>query len=227
MSAYSVVDWVGKRKNIIFVGESGSGKSELSVHLALELAEQKAEKVHLFDMDQTRPLFRSRALRRVLEGAGVECHAAPQVLDTPTMADGVRHCLLDEGCYTILDVGGNAGGARLIGGLSSCFSGEDTVVGYLVNPYRPWDEEICATGEAVLRAAHIRTAQVIAGPSLGRTTSAEEFMEGLGRLARMEGVFEETAFAVVMDTLYEEVKERSPLPLVPIHLYMRYPWEEE
>ena len=37
----------------------------------------------------------------------------------------------------------------------------------------------------------------------------------------------EIEFAVVMDSLYEEVKEDSPLPLFPIHLYLSYPWNSD
>lgn len=43
----------------VFLGEAGCGKSELAVHLALSLA-GKGREVHFFDLDQTKPLMRSR-----------------------------------------------------------------------------------------------------------------------------------------------------------------------
>lgn len=229
MSEYSVTDWTGKRKNIVFIGESGCGKSELSIHFALELAKQKKGEVHLFDMDQTKPLFRARDLWPVLERAGVKCHAAPQILDTPTVADGIMHFLDDAKSYVILDVGGNETGARLIGGLASKLSGENTAVGYLVNPYRPWSKDISSMNHsmaAILAAARISDIQVIASPSLGRKTTAAEFIEGIRRLLSLEERYGKAEFAVVMDSLYETVRADSLLPLIPIHLYMKYPWEE-
>ena len=57
-------------------------------------------------------------------------------------------------------------------------------------------------------AARISSIHVIASPSLGRT-------------------YVEVEFAVVMESLYESVKEASPFLLLPIHLYMRYPWEDD
>ena len=230
MNTYSVSEWMGHRKNIVLVGESGCGKSEAAVNFALALAEQKKKEVHLFDMDQTKPLFRSRDARKVLEDNGVICHGEPQLLDTPVMAGGVRHCLEDRDCYVVLDAGGNAVGARLIGWLSPCLDREDTAAGYLVNPYRPWSRDIRtidAVLTEVLRAARISAFHVIASPGLGQKTTASEFLEGCGRLVRTLGQYVEIEFAVVMDSLYEEVKEDSPLPLLPIHLYLSYPWNSD
>ena len=64
--------WEGllRQRNIVFLGEAGCGKSELAVHLALELAGQGRE-VHFFDLDQTKPLMRSRDVESLLESAGV------------------------------------------------------------------------------------------------------------------------------------------------------------
>lgn len=59
-----------RQNNIVFLGEAGCGKSELAVHLALELARQVRE-VHFFDLDQTKPLMRSRDAEGLLEKAGV------------------------------------------------------------------------------------------------------------------------------------------------------------
>ena len=230
MSEYSVIDWIGKRKNMIFDGESGCGKSETALHFAFALAGQKTKAVHLFDMDQTKPLFRSRDVRQELTEAGVVCHDAPQVLDTPTMSGGVCHFLCDEDSYVILDVGGNEAGARLIGGLAPYFSRPDTAVLYLINPYRPWSKDVYSIDRVMTEircAARISSIHVIASPSLGRKTSASEFLEGCSRLIQMAGTYVEVEFAVVMESLYESVKEASPFLLLPIHLYMRYPWEDD
>ena len=51
-----------KKKNFVLLGESGSGKSEIAVNLACVLSKQSPDgkEVHFFDLDQTKPLFRSR-----------------------------------------------------------------------------------------------------------------------------------------------------------------------
>ena len=55
----------------VFLGEAGCGKSELAVHLALSLA-GKGREVHFFDLDQTKPLMRSRDAAALLEAYGIE-----------------------------------------------------------------------------------------------------------------------------------------------------------
>ena len=79
----------------------------------------------------------------------------------------------------------------------------------------------------IRRAARIPSVHVIASPNLGRTTSASEFLEGCDRLIRMVGEYVEVEFAVVMEALYESVKEASPFLLLPIRLRMKYPWDDE
>lgn len=53
----------------VFLGEAGCGKSELAVQWALTAAERGRD-VHFFDLDQTKPLLRSRDAAALLEGAG-------------------------------------------------------------------------------------------------------------------------------------------------------------
>ena len=72
-----------RQLHTVFLGEAGCGKSELAVHLALELAEQGRE-VHFFDLDQTKPLMRSRDAEALLTGAGITVHFQQQYADAPT-----------------------------------------------------------------------------------------------------------------------------------------------
>ena len=99
----------------VFLGEAGCGKSELAVQWALTAAERRRD-VHFFDLDQTKPLLRSRDAAALLEGAGVTVHFEQQCADAPTQVGGLVPLLLDKSKSVILDVGGNDTGARLIGG---------------------------------------------------------------------------------------------------------------
>ena len=53
-------DVLKEKKNFLFIGEAGSGKSEIVLNVAAKLARETGKKVDLFDMDQTKPLYRSR-----------------------------------------------------------------------------------------------------------------------------------------------------------------------
>ena len=85
-----------RQPHTVFLGEAGCGKSELAVHLALELAEQGRE-VHFFDLDQTKPLMRSRDAEALLTGAGITVHFQQQCADAPTQVGGLVPLLTDAG----------------------------------------------------------------------------------------------------------------------------------
>ena len=119
----------GKR-NFVFLGEAGCGKSELAVNLACRLA-AAGESVHLFDLDMTKPLFRTRDLGDALEKAGVDLHYEEQFMDAPTVSGGVMRLLRDQGACTVLDVGGDYIGARSIGGYAPLLERPETAVYYL------------------------------------------------------------------------------------------------
>ena len=125
------------KKNIVFLGEAGSGKRELALDLALNLARENRNVV-LFDMDQTKPLFRSRDLQAALKEKGIAVHYEEQKADAPTMVGGVVPHLTDPEKRVVLDVGGGEMGARFIGGIAQFVNAENTIVFCVINPYRPW-----------------------------------------------------------------------------------------
>jgi len=218
----------GKR-NFVFLGEAGCGKSEIAMELALHLAQTPGRAVHFFDMDQTKPLFRSRDARRLLEEKGVVFHYEEQKADAPTQVGGVTPLLLDPEAFVVMDVGGSDTGARLIGGFSHLTGRDNTAVFYVVNAYRPWSGDILAidgTLSAILKAARLRQVRFIANPNLGICTTATDFLKGLEKTVDMISPYANVEAACVRDTLYEAVRGASNLPLLPVHLRLTYPWEQ-
>lgn len=61
-SVSSLLDMTSS-SNVVFLGEAGSGKSEIALNFAQALAELGGKPVHFFDLDMTKPLFRSRDRR--------------------------------------------------------------------------------------------------------------------------------------------------------------------
>ena len=106
-----------EKKNFVFIGEAGSGKSEIVLNIAHKLAEQTDKKVDLFDLDQTKPLYRSRDLQEAFAKDGVEIHFQEQFQDAPTAVGGVRTSLYGDG-YTLLDIGGGHQAAKFAGSYS-------------------------------------------------------------------------------------------------------------
>lgn len=224
-----LVEAVGEHSNYLFLGEAGCGKSELAVNLALNLAQEGNKPVHFFDLDMTKPLFRSRDVQKVLTDAGVTVHFQEQFYDAPTQVGGPNVLLRDENCYTILDVGGDHMGASAVGIYAPLLRRTDTEAMYVVNPYRPWStslEHIDGVLGQVLGASHLPLEQLrfVANPNLGVHTTREEICSGLAQLQETLGSVAEILFGCVWDELWPV--EYDALSLVPMHLYLTYPWEQ-
>ena len=224
-----LTDAVGDHSNYTFFGEAGCGKSEIAVNLALALACEGRRPVHFFDLDMTKPLFRSRDAAKTLTDAGVIVHFEEQFMDAPTLVGGPAVLLRDPGCYTILDAGGDYIGAWAVGVFAPLLRGEDTAVLYVVNSFRPWSMElkhIDGVLSQVLGAAHLplEALTFIGNPNLGVATTEADVREGLQRLRETLGDLVEIPFACVRQELWP--MEDAETPLAPIKLYFTYPWEQ-
>ena len=131
---------VGKT-NFILIGEAGCGKSEIALNLAKNLATKTDKQIHLFDMDMTKPLFRSRDLLESGELSEVTIHFEEQFYDAPTVVGGVRELLADPNSIVVMDVGGDDIGARSIGGFMLGANKNSLCVLYVLNYYRPFCQE--------------------------------------------------------------------------------------
>lgn len=220
----------GGQTNFVFIGEAGSGKSELAIHAALALLAEGDRPVHFFDLDMTKPLFRSRDLREQLEEAGICFHYEEQFMDAPTVVGGVNRLLREDGCYVVMDVGGDYMGARSIGGYAPLLNQEGTGIYYVINPYRPWSlsmENIDQVLAQILGVSHIQLERLhlIGNPNLGAITTAQDVVDGERRLLSTVGEFAQVEFLCVSQALCMEVEERLSLPVLSIALHLNYPWE--
>lgn len=217
--------------SFVFIGEAGCGKSEIAINLALTLAAQGEKEVHFYDLDMTKPLFRSRDQAKFLESRGVKVHFEEQFMDAPTLVGGVRKLLLDASVYTVLDVGGDYIGARSIGGYAPQLNRPDCAVFYVINPYRPWSmdiEHIDGVLGQTLGVSHVQLDQLrlVGNPNLGTATTAEDVLRGARELHNMVGQYREVEFTTVMEPLFDSVREKLDGEVFPIRLYLTYEWEQ-
>ncbi len=221
------VDEVMKEKtNFLFIGEAGSGKSEIVLNFAAKLAKDTDRKVDLFDMDQTKPLYRSRDMQQDFKELGVDIHYQDQFLDAPTAVGGVATSLLSDN-YTLLDIGGGSPAARMAGAYSHILKKENSVPIYIINPYRPWTKDLISidgTMSSILKAVNLDHIYILGNPNLGYHTTAEDVLEGLEKLdGLLEGIASVNSACVKSD-VYEEVKDKTDKFLLPIELYLTYEW---
>ncbi len=226
---FDIRSLIGDHVNFVFIGEAGSGKSEVSLNFARCLAALGDRPVHYFDLDMTKPLFRSRDVLNEIEAMGVLFHFEEQFMDAPTQVGGVNRLLRDPDCYVILDIGGDYIGARAIGGYAPQINRDQTIVYYVLNAYRPWSNDIDHIDETlakILGLSHIELGKLhmVNNPNNGLTTTEEEFLTGSRRMSGMVTPYIAVDFACVREDLLDRVETRSDVPVLPIHLYLTYEW---
>jgi len=220
----------GDCHSFVFIGEAGSGKSEIALNAALMLAGCGDKPVHFFDLDMTKPIFRSRDMSALLESRGVTVHYEEQYFDAPTLVGGIAQSLRDSDCYSVFDVGGDYIGARVLGGFSQYLNAGGSAVFYVVNSYRPWSadiEHIDAVLSQILGVSHIelRNLRFIGNPNLGAETTAEEFREGAELLRSMLESIVKIDFFCAREELLGELPE--DYGIMPLKLLMGYEWQQE
>lgn len=221
-------EFMRRGKNFVLIGEAGCGKSELALNLACRLA-AGVNAVRLFDLDMTKPLFRTRDLAQTLAEAGVCLHYEQQFMDAPTTVGGVRQSLLDPACRTVLDVGGDHIGARSIGGYAPLINRPDTLVCYLINPYRAWSLDLMhidgVLGQ-ILKVSHIPAEKlcIISNATLGPASTAAEAAQGIAWLQQMIGPYKPVEYHCVQQDLCRKMPPELKNRLLPLRLFLAYPW---
>lgn len=213
-------------KNYVFVGEAGCGKSELAINLALFLKEKNND-VHLFDLDQTKPLFRSRDVKTMIENADVHFHFQEQYYDAPTLVSGITEMLARKDVKCVLDVGGNDTGSRVIGGFSALINRADTVVYFVINPFRPWSKSentIAETLDSIMTASRLHSVRLICNPNIGYTTTRDDVMDGIHRMTSLIGTELSIDLVAVPESIISDVAIQCGHPVFPVRLFLQYPW---
>jgi len=215
----------------IIVGHYGSGKTEFSVNYAMQLSKIE-DNVALADLDVVNVYFRSREKAKQMEDAGIKVissqygHSAN--LDLPAVSAGVFGPLQDDTCHTILDVGGDSTGTRVLATFKQTivFKGYDMFL--VVNAYR----QDTSTKEGVMK--HIKEIQdqsgltitgLINNTHLLRETTLEDVIKGQ---ELVKSVSEETNIPIKYISAIEKVAQTIPSDfdgeIMPIKMYMREEW---
>lgn len=222
-------------KNFVFLGEAGCGKSELAINLAKLLLREGNLPVHMFDLDMTKPLFRSRDKAKDLEDQGIIFHFEEQFYDAPTSGGGVNVSLANKEQYSILDVGGDFIGARQIGAYAPFLNRDDTRIYYMINNYRPWSadiDHIDAVLGQTLGVSHLQLERIhiVANPNLGPSTSLDDVLWGYKQIDNMISPYKPIDFVCVEEGLCsgaEKALADKEVPILPITRNLAYPWDEK
>lgn len=173
------------KKITLITGHYGSGKTNLTVNLALRLAD-RGEKVSVIDFDIVNPYFRLADFASLFAQHGITLAAsiyANSSLDIPAITFDLERLAYEPG-YLLIDVGGDDAGAIGLGRYASALSGyaDDLDMWYVINRYRyltqtPADTlELMRDIESVSRLRHTG---IINNSNLGAETTPDTILSAL------------------------------------------------
>ena len=213
----------------IVTGHYGSGKTEFAVNLAFRLAEA-GNRVLLADLDIVNPYFCSREKKDALAAAGIRLIAsAMSGMDMPAINPEV-YALLESGVCGIMDVGGDAVGALVLGRYAAKIQQIEHEMLCVVNFNRP-ETNTVDKAEQYLRQIEYSAKLTVTGlvgntHLLGETTAGDVMRaaEKLDSLARRTGIA--VKYHAFDARLTGSVDLPEPLQF-PMRFYMGKPWESE
>ena len=221
------------RRMIVIAGHYGSGKTELAVSLAMELAQNQARqypRLAIVDLDVANPYFRSRERMDVLEAHGVSVygdtfHSTGATAELPALTAALRAPLEDEGCQTIIDLGGNDAGARVLRQFGKYFEGNEHELWAVVN-FRRYETLTVETArehvESIQNELHMPVTGLVNNTHLLRETTPEILREGYGKAKVLS---EEMGIPLLFTCYPAGIIQPEELdgiaPLRPLGLYMR------
>ncbi|MBQ6255291.1 MAG: ATP-binding protein [Clostridia bacterium] len=221
------------RRMIVIAGHYGSGKTELAVSLAMELAQAEGRaypRLAIVDLDVANPYFRSRERMDVLEAHGVSVygdtfHSTGATAELPALTAALRAPLEDEGCQTIIDLGGNDAGARVLRQFGKYFEGNEHELWAVVN-FRRYETLTVETArehvESIQNELRMPVTGLVNNTHLLRETTPEILREGCGKAKALS---EEMGIPLLFTCYPAGIIQPQELdgisPLRPLGLYMR------
>lgn len=221
--------WKDTSRLTVVVGHFGSGKTEFSVNLALELA--KDHPTALADLDVVDPYFRSRECKELFDSRGIQLISSSQNCvdaDVPSMPAEVMRLFDDERLYGVLDIGGDASGARVLARYRRRLKACGAEVICVVNANRPLTdtpEKAVSYVRSIEAAVGLPITGLVNNTHLCTETELEDILTGAKLLTE---VSKETGIPIVCHMASEalaQAAEQSVRPVFSIQVYMKKLWE--
>jgi hypothetical protein len=144
----------------IISGHYGSGKTEFAINYALELSKY-SKNIAIIDLDIVNPYFRTREKAEILEQKGIKVISSSighqSSLDIPALSAGIATPLQDKSFDVIIDLGGDAVGARVLGRYKKNIENQDYDMFGVVNCFRAQTQ----TADDVV--SHLRSIEQVTG----------------------------------------------------------------
>ena len=231
---------------VVIVGHYGVGKTNLALNLARSQRDSYLQTGRpftqtLIDLDIVNPYYRTSGFAKELVSSGIRLigpvHGS-STLDTPSLMPGVDAAILeaDESHPVIIDVGGDADGARALARFSRQIAVQhDHMVMYLVNSARP---EVATAECAIAILLEIETTSGVKATHIANNTHLKDHTTPeliLQSASYTQEIAQKTGLPVAFITApvacAAEVRNSLAhcgvhVPVLPVDIMVGNPWED-
>lgn len=220
-------------RTIIIVGGFGSGKTEIAVNLAKYLAQSETSPITIADLDLVNPYFRSREAMGEMEELGIKVltpRDGKYFADLPILLPEIKGAIDSTTGKLILDVGGDAQGARALGSLAGEFKTNAFEMLMVLNSRRPQTSDASGCLSTMSRievSSKLRFTGLIANSHMIDETDEEVIREGFllaESVSRSSGL--PLRFMTVRERLLDSLDTAQfDCAIFPLTRSMLKPWE--
>jgi len=219
----------------VIVGHYGSGKTEFSVNYAFKLADQ-GKKTAIVDLDIANPYFRSRERQKLLEEKGVRVYSNTFgydiTADLPAITSSIKTPLEDSECQTLVDVGGDDLGARILIQFEKYWKTGDCDLFCVVNANRPETSTVTGAMCHITRIQNetkLRITGLINNTHMLAETKTRDIIKGYRLCRELSAILSvPIKYNCCTEKLYEELYKKvnglKEFKLFKMNLYMRDQW---
>ncbi len=228
-------------KVIIFVGNFGSGKTEIAINYALKLAAHQKE-VTIIDLDVIKPYFRCRAATELMRLHGIRVvipSGEHRYADLPIIVPEIKGLIASNPGITILDVGGEDVGAKVLSYLGEAFTQLCSEIQYpeknnlpyqlllVINKNRPFTSDWNSVHKifaGIEKSSGLKMTGLISNNHLMEDTSLEMVSEGyelVQEVSKNTGL--PIYFIAISEFLEKAAREKISVPILPISRHLLPP----
>ena len=220
------------KKNIhIFAGHYGSGKTECAINYAIRQKNAGIE-VAMADLDIVNPYFRTRQQAEMLGARGIRVVSSnfnnDWKIDIPSINSEVQSFFVNNGRDNVIDVGGNAVGARVLARFRDQIEDGSYELWLVVNANRYESQtaaQVMEFADDIERMCELKITGLINNTHMLTETTMEDIMRGNKVVKEVSQKRKlPCLFCSCPPELYEEcrtMQEELAGEVTPVRMYVR------
>lgn len=214
----------------IVSGYYGNGKTEFALNYAISMA-SKDIKIAIADLDFVNPYFRSREKEELLAKHGVRLISSnikESGSDLPAISGEVSAVINDLSTRVVLDVGGDASGARVLGSHKNHLTQGQYDMFYVINANRPENstaEGVINNIKEIEESARAKFTGLVNNTHLLQYTTVEDVVKGQRICTNVSEITKlPIKYIVASKIITEQLPKDLEGEILPINISIREAW---